>query len=322
MNKIEYKLKGKCGIYIFTNLENGKRYIGSSVDIYNRIHEHIHNLNNNKAHNKHFQNAWNKYGEDCFIYSVLEYCSTDQQFEREQYYIDFIKPEYNLTLNVIANYGHNVSDETKKKISNTLKEKYSTGEIQTYRQEHNWRKTWIYNIRTYKLEAVCDCAADAIRLLGNKRTAYDNVLYSNRYCISFKKFNTLSELQNHINQTFLASNSKFGKYIVCEDEKGNLTYYRTLVDCARDNFSSKSTLSKHSNATKNNPYIIRQSKRKFYYTNDYIPVKQNAVPIEESSELLSGNIGETPEMGNTEINSEIKESESSYSVEDETKNGL
>lgn len=56
--------------------------------------------------------------------------------------------------------------------------------------------------------------------------------------------------------------------------------------------------------------------------NDYIPVKQNAVPIKESSELLSGNIGETPEMGNTEINSEIKESESSYSVGDETKNGL
>lgn len=43
-----------------------------------------------------------------------------------------------------------------------------------------------------------------------------------------------------------------------------------------------------------------------------------AVPIEESSELLSGNIGETPEMDNTEINSEIKESESSYSVEVET----
>lgn len=37
--------------------------------------------------------------------------------------------------------------------------------------------------------------------------------------------------------------------------------------------------------------------------------------VEEFTELLSGNIGETPEMDNTEINSEIKESESSYSVE-------
>jgi hypothetical protein len=43
-----------------------------------------------------------------------------------------------------------------------------------------------------------------------------------------------------------------------------------------------------------------------------------AVPIEESSELLSGNIGESPNQDNTEINSEItKGSESSYSVESE-----
>lgn len=37
--------------------------------------------------------------------------------------------------------------------------------------------------------------------------------------------------------------------------------------------------------------------------------------VEEFTELLSGNIGEASEMGNTEINSEIKKSESSYSVE-------
>ena len=49
----------------------------------------------------------------------------------------------------------------------------------------------------------------------------------------------------------------------------------------------------------------------------YISVNVSAVPIEKSSELLSGNIGETPEMDNTEINSETKESESSYSVDSE-----
>lgn len=43
---------------------------------------------------------------------------------------------------------------------------------------------------------------------------------------------------------------------------------------------------------------------------------------EEFLELLSGNIGESPEMDNTEINSEIKESESSYSVESETTNRI
>lgn len=48
----------------------------------------------------------------------------------------------------------------------------------------------------------------------------------------------------------------------------------------------------------------------------YIPIEKGyAVPIEKSSELLSGNIGENPAKENPEINSEIaKGSESSYSV--------
>ena len=146
MNKIDSKLRFKSGVYMFINMVSGKRYIGSSVDIYNRIHEHVHNLNNNKAHNKHLQASWNKYGEDAFHYGILEYCKEDVQFEREQYYIDLIKPEYNLTLNVVANTGHKVEEETKKKISNTLKAKYASGEITTYKQEHAWIKCYIYNI--------------------------------------------------------------------------------------------------------------------------------------------------------------------------------
>lgn len=317
MNKIEFILKEKCGIYMFINLQNGKRYVGSSVDIYNRLHEHIHNLKNNKAHNKHFQNAWNKYGQDCFIYSVLEFCEKSERFEREQYYIDCLKPEYNLTLNVVANFGHSVSEDTKEKISNTLKAKYASGEIVTYRQEHAWKKTYIYNIRTLKLEAVCDCAADAGRLLKNKNgKVKENNLYRNRYFITFQELENMHELVNYINKNYLIANSKFGRYIICEDDNG-LIYYRTLIDCARDNFSSKSTLSKHTTATKENPYIIRQSKRKFYYSNEYIPVNVKAVSIEKSSELLSGNIGESPEMDNTEISTEIKESVPSYSVDGE-----
>ena len=92
----------KCGIYLIFNLVSGKRYVGSSINIYNRFHEHIHILKRNEAHNKHLQNSWNKYGEESFVFQVLEYCEPKVQFEREQYYIDLIKPEYNLTLNVVA----------------------------------------------------------------------------------------------------------------------------------------------------------------------------------------------------------------------------
>lgn len=57
----------------------------------------------------------------------------------------------------------------------------------------------------------------------------------------------------------------------------------------------------------------------FYYSNEYIPINIEAVLIEKSSELLSGNIGGSPTVeDNTEINLETKESKSSYSVGDET----
>ena len=320
MNEIDKKLQLKCGIYIITNLLNGKRYVGSSKNLYNRLHEHVHNLNNNKAHNKHLQASWNKYGEDAFHYGILEYCKEDVQFEREQYYIDVLNPEYNFSLNVVANIGKQVSEETCLKISDTLKSKYESGEIKAYRQDHNWIKTYIYNIRTFKIEAECECLADAYRLLRAKKGNNPfNRVYKNRYCLSKEKFNNMEDLVNYISENFLVANSKWGKYIIVENEDGIITYYRELQQAAQENSSSKSTLGKHGNATVSKPYLIQKSKCKFYYSNEYIPITGlRAVPIEESSELLSGNIGETPEKDNTEINSDIKESESSYSVEVET----
>lgn len=80
--------------------------------------------------------------------------------------------------------------------------------------------------------------------------------------------------------------------------------------------SCKSTICAHYNATKEHPYIPKNTDIKIYFSTEFI--KYKAVPIEKSSELLSGNIGGKTLMENTEINSEIaKGSESSYSVESE-----
>ena len=295
MNKIEFNLKGKSGVYMFFNIESGKRYVGSSVDIYNRIHEHYYNLKNNKSHNAHFQSSWNKYGEDAFIYCILEYCNPESRFSREQYYIDTLKPEYNLTLNVVANFGHNVSDETKNKISNTLKEKYKSGEIETYKQQHNWKTTYIYDVITKTLVGEFPYHKAALKFLSDKNGSYsENKLYKKRYCISETKFVYLNDLVNHINEKVLTATSTIGKYIISESPKGELFYFRTLPDCAKICGSTQSTLSKHSDATLENPYIVKKTGYKFYYSNEYIPIKINtAVLVEKSQELLQDNIGES-----------------------------
>jgi len=37
-----------------------------------------------------------KYGYSNFTLQILEYCDTCEAVSREQYYLDFLKPEYNI----------------------------------------------------------------------------------------------------------------------------------------------------------------------------------------------------------------------------------
>lgn len=308
MNKIELNLKGKSGVYLFFNTVSGKRYVGSSIDIYNRIHEHIHNLKNNKAHNIHFQASWNKHGEDAFIYCVLEFCKPEIRFEREQYYIDCLKPEYNLTLNVIANFGHSPTIETREKISSTLKKRYESGELQTYKQKHLWKTIYIYDVHSFKLVNICKNKAEALKFVGqDNSTRYsENRVYYNKYCLTTKEFNNDLEIINYIYKNLYITTSKKGKYIITENTEGELQYHLNLVSCAEKSNSSRSTLMKHSNATKENPYIIKTNNYKFYYSNEYIPIT-NCRSFEKLNELLQTNIGEGCDV-NPEISIEIKES--------------
>lgn len=103
------------GIYKITNIINNKVYIGQSIDIERRIKEHIRGLNGGYAHNPHFQNSWNKYGEDNFKFEVLEVVDdTNKLDDLEIYYIDKYNSKnngYNCTIG-----GNNpLNDEEYKK---------------------------------------------------------------------------------------------------------------------------------------------------------------------------------------------------------------
>lgn len=78
-----------CGIYIIVCLVNGRVYIGQSKHIQKRWLEHKEELQKGSHCNNHLQNAWNKYGEKSFVFSVLELCENSRLVEREQYWIDY-----------------------------------------------------------------------------------------------------------------------------------------------------------------------------------------------------------------------------------------
>ena len=84
------------GIYSIINLVNNNIYIGSSVDIRKRMLSHFRVLRTGKHRNSHLQHAYNKYGEDKFQFSTIEVVDKNSLIYKEQCWIDFFNPEYNI----------------------------------------------------------------------------------------------------------------------------------------------------------------------------------------------------------------------------------
>jgi hypothetical protein len=87
------------GIYKITNKLNQKCYIGKSIDIETRWGEHTRNAKyvDRQTYNYPLYNAIRKYGIENFVFEILEETISNDEFmyERENYYYDLYKPEYN-----------------------------------------------------------------------------------------------------------------------------------------------------------------------------------------------------------------------------------
>ena len=85
---------GKSGVYYYEVA--GHSYVGSSVNIGNRLNCHIWALLNGKHRNRFIQNCFNKYSISSFTFKILEFCTKEKRIEREKYYIDLLKPDLNV----------------------------------------------------------------------------------------------------------------------------------------------------------------------------------------------------------------------------------
>lgn len=128
----------QVGIYCIRNTKNNKVYIGSSNNLQRRLRDHRTELNKGRHINDHLQKSWERYGEDCFEFSILECCQEAKLLQREDYYIqkyDSLNSEkgYNLlsadraifsesTRQKLSEAGRRpCSEETKRKISEAKK---------------------------------------------------------------------------------------------------------------------------------------------------------------------------------------------------------
>lgn len=118
------------GIYSIFNKKNGKVYIGSAIDIRNRIYKHLRELNLNIHSNLHLQNAWNKYRKNAFEIILLEETSKNKLLVLEQEYIDKYKEStYNIRVVARNNLGLKATKKTKKKMSIAQKNRWTLWRI-------------------------------------------------------------------------------------------------------------------------------------------------------------------------------------------------
>lgn len=89
-------IKGKSGIYMWTNKLNGKKYVGSSVDLRRRVLEYynVNRMLNEKS--MPINVALLKYGYTNFSFTILEICDKDSLMSREKHFFEVYSPEYNI----------------------------------------------------------------------------------------------------------------------------------------------------------------------------------------------------------------------------------
>lgn len=111
------------GVYVIRNTISGKCYIGSAANLRVRWNGHVSALKRQGHDNRHLQRAWNLYGADCFVFSLLLYCHEDDRVWFEQRAIDFFLAKfgrrhlYNLSPTASCVRGVRRTKETRRKLS-------------------------------------------------------------------------------------------------------------------------------------------------------------------------------------------------------------
>lgn len=100
------------GIYKILNHVTGDYYIGSSKNLFRRKEEHFGKLKSKKHKNVILQRAWDKYGENNFVFEIIETCDISLLLDRENFYLSK-NPKYNIAK--VAKGGDTITNNPNRK---------------------------------------------------------------------------------------------------------------------------------------------------------------------------------------------------------------
>ncbi len=130
----------ESGIYCYENKINNKKYVGSAVNIYNRVRQHETNFSKETydetqcGENVPLWNSVKKHGRENFISYVVELCEKEFLDERETYHIRNLKSHitengFNILWGGFTRLGTKHTPEAIAKFSKSLKGLKRTDEV-------------------------------------------------------------------------------------------------------------------------------------------------------------------------------------------------
>ena len=205
----------QTGVYMIKNKISGKFYIGSaSLSFRKRMALHRVHLRRGTHDSRHMQNAWNKYGEDDFAFSVLVVCAKDMCLFYEQLFLDALNPTYN-TAKIAGNcLGVRHSDEVKKSMSVLQRKK---------RAKHEWKGSLRSLVEIAEMEGI-DAKMLNSRVNGLGKLVADAVLMP---------YKPVERLLTHDGET--RSIAGWARYLQASPQAigTRLSQGQTIADCVR-----------------------------------------------------------------------------------------
>lgn len=114
-----------CGIYVIRRVGSDECYVGQSVNIEQRWSDHRKELKRNRHRNSRMQNVFNKHGEGIFVIAILQTgfdpADKTEITASEQFWMDSLKPCYNVAPAAGSQFGFKHSLETVAAASERMK---------------------------------------------------------------------------------------------------------------------------------------------------------------------------------------------------------
>jgi group I intron endonuclease len=152
------------GVYVITHIKSDKKYVGSSVTLKRRLNRHRNELRKGIHRNQPLQRAWAKYGEEAFVFEVLERVQDDSTLLcREQHWMDTLRKThklYNTCPKAGSPLGMKLTPEQRAKISSAHKGKKKSAEhcaamaegaktrVRTPEEIDHWKNMWTGKVKS------------------------------------------------------------------------------------------------------------------------------------------------------------------------------